>query len=109
MMSLDSAQLQGKQFILLNLSKFTVLHAFDDHVVSVAPKKLISYEQAKSGQVYRIAARYGAHKKVIYNTAVRSNAGGHVQLHVLYDANPKTNGGRSVGVFRMMIPASRRP
>lgn len=107
--SLGSESLKGKQFILKNLSRFTVLHAFEDNVVSVAPMKTISYTRPKTGQLYRLAARYGTHKKVIYNTAVRLNGDGHIQLYALYDANPRTNSGRSVGVFRTMIPAPPEP
>ena len=69
--SLNSERLKGKQFVLKNLSRFTVLHAFADSVVSVAPMKVISYKRAKTGQLYRLAAQYGTQKKVIYNTAVR--------------------------------------
>lgn len=107
--SLNSESLKGKQFVLKNLSRFTVLHAFADSVVSVAPMKVISYKRAKTGQLYRLAAQYGTQKKVIYNTAVRLNDEGHIQLFALYDANPKTNSGRSVGVFRTMIPAPKKP
>jgi len=102
---LDSASLSGKQFILKNLSQFTVLHAFADSVISVPPMKTISYTRPKSGELYRLAARYGTHKKIIYNTAVRLDTSGNIQLFALYNASPKTNSGRSVGVFRMMIPA----
>ena len=109
MITLNSESMQGKQFILKNLSRFTVLHAFEDSVVSVAPMKTISYKRAKPGQLYRLAARYGTQKKIIYNTAVRLNGDGHIQLYALYDANPKTNSGRSVGVFRTMIPAPVKP
>lgn len=101
---LDSKTLQGKQFILKNLSDFTVLHAFADSVTAVPPMKTISYTRPKSGELYRLAARYGTHKKIIYNTAVRLDTKGNIQLFALYNASPKTNSGRSVGVFRMMIP-----
>ena len=109
MISLHQANVRGKHFILKNLSRFTVLHAFNDSVVSVEPSEMISYERHKASQLYRLAARYGSHKKVIYNTAVRLHDDGHIHLYVMYDANPKTNLGRSVGVFRMMIPARRSP
>lgn len=103
---INSKSMAGKQFILKNLSKFTILHAFEDSVVSVEPMKTISYTRPKSGQLYRLAARYGTQKKIIYNTAVRLNDKGNIQLYVLYNANPRTNSGRSVGVFRTIIPAA---
>ena len=107
--TVNSKSLKGKQFILKNLSRFTVLHAFEDNVVSVEPMKMISYKRAKTGQLYRLAARYGTQKKIIYNTAVRLNGEGHVQLYVLYNANPRSNSGRSVGVFRTVISAPPKP
>ncbi|MFK7911170.1 MAG: hypothetical protein AB8F34_11320 [Akkermansiaceae bacterium] len=107
--SISAESMKGKQFILKNLSRFTVLHAFGDNVVSVEPMKTISYKRAKTGQLYRLAARYGTQKKIIYNTAVRLNGDGHIQLYALYDANPRTNSSRSVGVFRTMIPAPQKP
>ena len=101
---LDSKTLQGKQFILKNLSQFTVLHAFEKSVTEVPSMKTISYTRPRTGELYRLAARYGTQKKIIYNTAVRLDTSGNIQLFALYNANPKTNSGRSVGVFRMMIP-----
>ena len=107
--AVSSESLKGKQFILKNLSRFTVLHAFEDSVVSVAPTKVVSYKRANTGQLYRLAAQYGTRKKILYNTAVRLNGEGHIHLFALYDANPRTNSGRSVGVFRTMIPAKVIP
>lgn len=103
---LNAKSLQGKQFILKNLSGFTVLHAFEDSVTAVPSMKTISYTRPKSGELYRLAARYGTQKKIIYNTAVRLDSRGNIQLFALYNASPKTNSGRSVGVFRMMIPVT---
>jgi len=108
--SLDVPSLRGKQFILKNLSSFTVQHAFEKTVTSVPPMKTISYEKGpKKGELYRLAARYGREKKIIYNTAVKLDTDGNIQLFALYNASPKTNSGRSVGVFRMMIPAPAKP
>lgn len=105
--SLGSKRLQGKQLILKNLSRFTVLHAFEDLVISVPPLQTISYKRAHTGELYRLAAQYGTRKKIIYNTAVRLDGHGNIHLFALYDANPQTNAGRSVGVFRTMIPAAK--
>jgi hypothetical protein len=105
--SLGSKRMQGKQLILKNLSRFTVLHAFEDSVTSVPPMQTISYKRAHRGELYRLAAQYGTRKKIIYNTAVRLDGHGNIHLFALYDANPKTNAGRSVGVFRTMIPAAK--
>jgi hypothetical protein len=85
-----------------------VQHAFQDTVESVAPDKIITYRQEEVGQLYRLAARYGNERKIIYNTAVRLNQDGHIQLFVLYDGSPATNAGREVGVFRMVIPAKEQ-
>ncbi len=105
--SLSSKRMQGKQLILKNLSRFTVLHAFEGSVTSVPPLKTIAYQCAQTGELYRLAAQYGTHKKIIYNTAVRLGGGRYIHLFALYDADPQTNAGRSVGVFRTMIPASK--
>ncbi len=105
--SLSSKRMQGKQLIFKNLSRFTVLHAFEGSVTSVPPLKTISYQCAQTGELYRLAAQYGTRKKIIYNTAVRLGGHGYIHLFALYDANPQTNAGRSVGVFRTMIPAAR--
>lgn len=104
-LTLENADLIDKNFILINFSKHTVQHALDQKVESVAPEKIITYRQEEVGQLYRLAARYGKEQKIIYNTAVRLNQEGHIQLFVLYDGSPATNAGRDVGVFRMVIPA----
>jgi hypothetical protein len=103
--TLENADLIDKNFILVNFSSYTVQHAFEQKVESVAPEKIITYRQEEVGQLYRLAARYGKEQKIIYNTAVRLNQEGHIQLFVLYDGSPATNAGREVGVFRMVIPA----
>ncbi|MBK1853494.1 hypothetical protein JO972_00830 [Verrucomicrobiaceae bacterium 5K15] len=102
--NLDAEVFSGKQFILKNLSQYTVLHAFADSVTAVPPMKTISYTRPKTGELYRLVARYGTHKKILYNTAVRLDVEGNIQLFALYNASPRTNSGRSVGVFRMMVP-----
>jgi hypothetical protein len=107
--AVDSKSLKGKQFILKNLSHFTVQHAFEKSVTIVSPMETISYKRANKGELYRLAAQYGTKKKIIYNTAVRLNGDGHIHLFALYDASPKTNSGRSVGVFKTMIPARKLP
>jgi len=104
-LGLENAELADKQFILANFSKHSVQHAFEDSIEVVRPNQILSYQRDQVGQIYRLAARYGREQKIIYNTAVRLNEEGHAQLFVLYDANPETNAGRDVGVFRMMIPA----
>lgn len=104
-LTLENADLIDKSFILVNFSSHTVQHAFEQKVESVAPEKIITYRQEEVGQLYRLAARYGKEQKIIYNTAVRLNQEGHIQLFVLYDGSPATNAGRDVGVFRMVIPA----
>lgn len=102
---LDQKKLVDKQFILANFSRHTVEHAFEGKVEVVKPDKILTYPRNEVGEIYRLAARYGAEQKIIYNTAVRLDTEGHIQLFALYDANPETNGGRDVGVFRTMIAA----
>lgn len=104
---LESKDLTDKQFILANYSTHAVQHAFETSIEVIKPDEVLTYQRDEIGEIYRLAARYGTEQKIIYNTAVRLNEEGHAQLFVLYDANPATNAGRDVGVFRMMIPARK--
>lgn len=101
---LDAGNLQGKQFILQNLSQTMVLHAFGNKITEVRKKEIIAYQRAEAGMLYRHAARYGKQKKIIYNMALRLDEEGNTHLYALYDTNPDTNAGRSVGVFKTVIP-----
>lgn len=101
----DAAGLLGKQFIIKNLSDRKVLHAFGDSVRSIDPGDLLAYRRSQSGVLYRLAARYGDKRHILYNMAVRIDEGSGTHLYALYDARAETNAGRSVGVFRMLLPA----
>jgi hypothetical protein len=96
-----------KRFVMANFSRHTVQHAFEQNVETVEPNQLIGYQHDQVGQIYRLAARYGIERKIIYNTAVRLSQEGHTQLFVLYNANPATNAGRNVGVFKMVVPMKK--
>lgn len=102
-MDLQSEKLRGKQLILFNLTEHTIYHAFDESVVAVKPDQIVSHERPVSGQLYRLAASYAKGKEILYNTAVRITDDRSIQLYVLYKANPATNSGRDVGVFKTMI------
>lgn len=97
--------LKGKQVIIANFSKLNVLHAFDDKVTHVNPGQIIAYHRKQAGVLYHLAARYGSEKKIIYNMAIRLELDAGPHLFALYDAMPATNAGRSVGVFRLIMPA----
>ncbi|MDG1358767.1 MAG: hypothetical protein P8P36_11300 [Akkermansiaceae bacterium] len=99
----ESASLRDKQFAIKNLSKMNVLHAFDGEVASVRRGQLIGYKRNKNGVLYHLAASYGARRKIIYNLAVNIRRDNALHLYVLYDADPGTNAGRSVAVFRIML------
>lgn len=97
-------RLKDKQFVIKNLSGMTVLHAFGDTIANVDPGQLIGYRRNHQGVLYHLAARYGKQRKIIYNMAVKLGRGSGIHLYTLYDARPDTNAGRSVGVFRMVLP-----
>jgi len=103
---LHTEDLEGKQFILKNLSSKRVLHAFGETITRVEPEQIISYERVKSGVLYRLAAKCEKQKKIIYNMAVRLDTEGSIHLYALYDTNPNTNAGRTVGVFSTKVAAS---
>ncbi len=99
----ESVGLRDKQFAIKNLSQVNVLHAFDNEVAVVRRGKLIGYERNKNGVLYHLAASYGAQRKIIYNLAVHMRTDKALHLYILYDADPITNAGRSVAVFRIML------
>ena len=100
----DAGRLKDKHFVIKNLSRMTVLHAFGDTIANVDPGQLIGYRRNRQGVLYHLAARYGKQRKIIYNMAVKLGKGSGIHLYTLYDAMPDTNAGRSVGVFRMVLP-----
>lgn len=102
----DAGRLKDKHFVIKNLSRMTVLHAFGDTVANVDPGQLIGYRRNRQGVLYHLAARYGKQRKIIYNMAVKLGKGSGIHLYALYDAIPDTNAGRAVGVFRMVLPTA---
>lgn len=106
MLALENPEFAEKQFILVNFAKCVVQHAFEDRVEAVPPDRMIGYGRDDVGEIYRLAARYGRERKIIYNTAVRLCGEGHIQLFVLHHANPESNAGRDIGVVRMILPAN---
>lgn len=102
----DAGRLKDKHFVIKNLSRMTVLHAFGDTVANVDPGQLIGYRRNRQGVLYHLAARYGKQRKIIYNMAVKLGKGSGIHLYALYDAMPDTNAGRAVGVFRMVLPTA---
>ena len=100
----DSGSLRDKQFMIKNLSAEKVMHAFGESVCSIDPGDLLAFRRSQSGVLYRLAARYGKKRHVLYNMAVRIDESSGAHLYALYDASEETNAGRSVGVFRMVVP-----
>jgi hypothetical protein len=100
----DAPGLRGKQFLLKNLSRKTVLHAFGETITNIDPGLLVAYPRTRSGVLYRLAARYGKQRKIIYNMAIKLDIESGTHLYALYDTKPETNAGRSVGVFRTILP-----
>ena len=104
---LDKKTLEDKRLLLKNLSQITILHAFRDSLATVPSMKSVSYPFSKSGRLCRLEARYGEPQTIIYNTAIKMGVDGGLQIFVFYDINPETNSGKSVGVFRMMLPVGK--
>lgn len=105
-LDLGSAEHRDRNFILYNLSDHPVLHAFDHSLAKVEPGRIIAYRRPMGDRLHRVAASCGPSRQIIYNSAVRIDEVGSILLHVLYNANPATNSGREVGVFRMVVPAA---
>lgn len=107
--SVNAFERSAGRIMLKNLSNTTVLHAFGKTVSMVAPQETIVHRQGEAGVSYRLAASYGRQKKMIYDTAMRFDVYRGVHLFVLYDADPKTNAGRKVGLFRMTVECADTP
>ena len=101
---LGEASIKGKQFVFINLSQKKVLQAFDGVVTEIGSMKNVAYRRREPDKFFRLAARDRASNKLIFNTAVKGGTRNRANWFVFYDANPLTEAGRTIGVFRMIIP-----
>ena len=101
---LGEASIKGKQFVFINLSQKKVLQAFDGVVTEIGSMKNVAYKRGKSDKLFRLAARDRTSNELIFNTAVKGCTRNRANWFVFYDANPLTEAGRTIGVFRMIIP-----
>jgi len=96
-------KLKEKKLVILNLSHQPVKTIFHDDKTLIKAGGYQTYETVKGIELHKMAAAYGKDNKIIYNTALRLNRGDRILLYVLYDANPYTNDGRHVGIFRTAV------
>lgn len=92
--------LTKKKLTILNLSRRPIKSVFHQDKKLIEPGGFQSYESIEGLELHRIAAAYGQEDRIIYNTALRLNRSNRMLFYVLYDANPNTNDGRTVGLFR---------
>ncbi len=96
-------QLANKRLAIINLSRKPVKTVFHKEKKLIPSGGFVSYESIEGLELHRIAAAYGPEDKIIYNTALRLNKSKRLLFYVLYDSNPNTNDGRTVGLFRTSV------
>ena len=101
--NLISEPFKNKKVAILNLSRRAIKSVFHEDRQVLEAGGFQTYESIKELGLHRIAAAYGKENKVIYNTAMRLNKNNQLIIFVLYDANPNTNDGRTVGVLRFSV------
>jgi len=99
---LDEA-LKHKQLVILNLSKRSIVSIFHKDKKRISAGNFQAYGRIEGLALHRMVATYGEQNKMIYNTALRLNQANRLLLYILYNANPHTNDGRAVGVFRTSV------
>ncbi len=98
--NLLSDELKTKKLAILNLSRRPVKSIFHKEQQTVPSGGFQSYESIEGLELHRIAAAYGQEDNIIFNTALRLDNSSRLLFYVLYDSNPNTNDGRTVGLFR---------
>jgi hypothetical protein len=100
-------KLKNKRLAILNLSRRPVKSIFHKDKKMIPAGGFHSYESIQGLELHRIAAAYGREDRIIYNTGLRLNKSNHLLFYVLYDANPNTNDGRTVGLFRTSMDSEK--
>jgi hypothetical protein len=101
--------LKTKRLAILNLSRRPVKSIFHKEQEMIPSGGFQSYESIEGLELHRIAAAYGQENKIIFNTALRLNNSDRLLFYVLYDSNPNTNDGRTVGLFRTSMDPEEAP
>lgn len=103
-LDMHSKALLGKSVLVENFSNKPVVFSLDnmDPIrLKVGEKK--TYEVVhKKGRLHRITATYHSTRVLIFKSALRV-PDGTLSIFAFYNANPKTNGGKKVGVVRVVI------
>ncbi|MGJ8655447.1 MAG: hypothetical protein ACSHX6_03275 [Akkermansiaceae bacterium] len=107
--NLFADSLKNKKLAILNLSRRPIKSIFHDDKKMITSGGFQAYESIEGLELHRMAAAYGQEDKIIYNTALRLNKSNRLLFYVLYDANPNTNDGRTVGLFRTSVEPEVKP
>lgn len=100
---LQGSALRNKKLAILNLSRRAVKSIFHDDKKMIPAGGFQAYDSIEGLELHRMAAAYGREDRIIFNTALRLNKSNRLLFYVLYDANPNTNDGRTVGLFRTSV------
>jgi len=99
--------LANKRLVVMNLSRRSITSIVHEDKKVITAGGFLAYEAIDGLKLHRVSAFYGREKKVIYHTAVKLNKEAtHLLLYVFYDANPNTNDGRTVGLFKASVDRS---
>jgi hypothetical protein len=100
----SSKLLKNKNVLLQNYSSKNVTFILGDKKLNtLKPAQKKSLKLSGTKEYHRLAAIESSKKKeYLVNTSIRASQKA-LTVIVFYDANPKTNAGRSVGVFRTTV------
>ena len=103
-LDMDSQALLGKSILVKNFSNKSVLFSLDDNdSIRLKSGEQKTYELVhKKGRLHRMAATYLTKRVVIFKSSLRV-PDGSLSILAFHDAHPKTNGGKKVGVVRVVM------
>ena len=103
-LDMGSQALLGKSILVKNFSNKPVVFSLDDNdPIRLRPGEQKSYELVhKKGRLHRMAATYLTKRVVIFKSALRVPDGA-LSIFAFHNTNPKTNGGKKVGVVRVVM------
>ena len=102
-LNLRSKALKHKNLFVKNFSNQTIHFIVGNHQPeTLPPGKSRSFALKKSTGYHRIAAMNGKKRTLIINTSVRVPQN-TLTVFAFHNADPQTNGGKNIGVFRTTI------
>lgn len=108
----SAQQWEGVQLVFKNLSSGRLVCGVGNSKKPLTRQKTLYYRDQDEG-LCRVVVHSEGDARAVYHTAIRikgalgAEAGARPFLYVFYDADPKTNAGSKVGVFRMVMPYLR--